>query len=139
MNQIFRYSSTWQWIGFLAVFLAVVFPLLMYWNNETFDLAVVAGLIGMAVAGVWCVLYLRRYELVLGEEGFVVRRLWRAQFSATWPEIVSVRAPLGAQEVELEKSDGGRIKVSVYFPGLQPLLDEAKCQLPPSAWKKQDR
>jgi hypothetical protein len=136
VNQTFRYPPAWQWIGFLAVLLSLVFPLLMSWNSEAIDSSIVAALVGMAVAGVWCVLHFRRYELELGEDGFVIRRLWRAPFSATWQQIVSVRAPRGAQEVEFEKSDGARIKVSGHFPGLPVVLDRAKTELPPGAWAK---
>jgi hypothetical protein len=137
--QTYRYPATWQWIGYLAVFLSLVFPLLMYWNREAIDSTILVALAAMAVAGVWCVLHFRRYELALTEEGFVVHRLWREPFSATWAEIVAVRAPRGAQDVAFRRMDGRGIKVSVHFPGLQPVLDRAKATLSPSAWKKNDR
>src|SRR5258708_29761471 len=117
METVFRYPRTWQWIGFLAIFLSVVFPLLMYWNNERSDARVIAGLLVMALLGVWCYLYFKRYEVTMSDEGFVVLRLWREPFTVAWREIVKVREPRGALEVEFEMSDNRKIKIDVFFPG----------------------
>jgi hypothetical protein len=98
----------------------------MYWNNEKFDCEVISGLGAMALVGIWCVLYFRRYRVSLSEDGFVVERLWRKPFSIAWVELVKVRAPRGAQEVEFVAVGGRSIKISIYFPGVHPLLAGAK-------------
>jgi hypothetical protein len=136
MNQVFRYPRTWQWIGFLAIFLSVVFPVLMYWNSERIDMRIIAGLIALAVAGVWSYLYVTRYELTLADEGFSVQRLWREPFSLAWREIAIVRSPLGAHEVSFETADRRRIKISVFFPGLPPLLAAARQRLPAASFSR---
>jgi hypothetical protein len=136
MNQVFRYPRVWQWIGFLAIFLSVVFPVLMYWNSERIDMLVIAGLIAMALAGAWSNLYVTRYELTLADEGFSVQRLWREPFSVAWPEIAIVRSPLLAKEVSFETADRRRIKISVFFPGLTPLLDTARQKLPEASFSR---
>ena len=137
MNQVFRYPRTWQLIGFLAIILSAIFPLLMYWNGERFDARIVGGLVAMLLAGVWCHLDITRYVLAVDDGGFSVQRLGRAPFSATWSEIAVIRSPLGAQEVVFETNDHRRIKISVFFPGLTPLLAAASQKLPEASFTQQ--
>ena len=118
------------------MFLSVAFPLLMYWNNERFDPPIVIALVAMALAGEWCYLYIKRYTLTLSDEGFVVHRLWREPFTVAWREIVKVRDPIVAQEVVFEMSDRRRIKISVYFPGLEPILAVVHEKLPQVEWSR---
>lgn len=117
-------------------FLSVAFPLLMYWNNERFDPPIVIAFVAMALAGVWCHLYIKRYTLTLSSEGFVVHRLWREPFAVAWREIVKVRDPILTQEVVFEMSDRRRIKISVYFPGLEPILAVVHKKLPEVEWSR---
>ncbi|HXA15629.1 MAG TPA: hypothetical protein VN380_01460 [Thermoanaerobaculia bacterium] len=111
------------------------FPVLMYWNSERIDMLVIAGLIAMPLAGAWSYLYVTRYELTL-DEGFSVQRLWREPFSVAWREIAIVRSPLLAKEVSFETADRRRIKISVFFPGLTPLLDTARQKLPEASFSR---
>jgi len=107
----------------------------MYWNSERIDMLVIAGLIAMPLAGAWSYLYVTRYELTL-DEGFSVQRLWREPFSVAWREIAIVRSPLLAKEVSFETADRRRIKISVFFPGLTPLLDTARQKLPEASFSR---
>ena len=136
MSQVFRYPRTWRLIGFLAIFLSAVFPLLMYWNGERLDARIVAGLVAMLLAGLWCHLYITRYELALADEGFSIQRLGRETFSATWSEIAVIRSPVGAHEVLFETNDLRRIKIPVFFPGLAPLLAVARQKLPEASFTR---
>lgn len=134
MSQVFRYSRTWKLIGFLAIFLSAIFPLLMYWNGEHFDARIVSAFVAMLFAGVWCHLYITRYELAVADEGFSIQRLWRAPFSASWSEIAIIRSPFGAHEVVFETNDQRKIKISVFFPGLAPLLAAASQKSPEASF-----
>jgi hypothetical protein len=116
--------------------LSVAFPLLMYWNNERFDEGIVILFLAMALLGVWCYLYFKRYTMTLSDEGFVVHRLWRPPFTTAWRDIVKIKNPLEAHEVEFEMTDRRKIKISVYFPGLEPLLTAARKKLSEVVWSR---
>jgi hypothetical protein len=133
-EQVFRFGPAYGWFGILGVFLSVAGPLLMYWNHEPFDTAVVVGFALMAAGGSWYYAYFSSYSVVVRKDGFVVNRLWRTPFRASWPDIIKVRGNENTQGVQFETTDHRKIGIVGSFPGLRPLLTVARTKLPEVLW-----
>lgn len=132
IGRTFRYGAVWRGLGLLCAGLGVVFPLLMYANNEQFTATSNVLAAAFVIVGAYGYAYARAYRLEFRPDGFAIYRLAREMRLMRWRDVQSVRTD--HERATFVTSDGRKLTVSNNFDGYHPLLEEAARNLPRAAF-----